>query len=247
MQPCKHRSDSRSPSAKALEAVATGMAGVALVGGFGFVLGVLPAIPFGLAGGLNGFISGARGIYDWRTRKGWLAFVADSTWGILGTSTSVVLHALNSLRTSCYSSRLSFRRNRHIYEGGFGLKSNLALTQGNVISNAGQGRGEIVESFLDNHEELHIWQQRFFGPFFQLIYFVWFPLGTLVGLAVWVRNRDESLARLVETASYYNNPFEYWAYRNDRFWPPSRAHPKVRWGNAPDAVRPQESSDRDER
>jgi hypothetical protein len=222
-----------------VEATLAGIAGATI----GFVVGLLAfgifAIPAAIVAGLNGLVSGVRGIYDWRSAKGWIAFLADSTWALLGTTMSLVVHGINALKgDSRYQVRLSRRRNRHVYDSGFALKPNLALTQGNVISNAGQGRHELIETFLDNHEGLHIWQGRLLGPLFQFVYVLWFPLGVVVGFAVWLRNRKESLPALVETASYYNNPLEYWAYRNDKCWPPRRAHPKLHWGRACDDKSP---------
>jgi hypothetical protein len=208
-----------------------GLAGVVLGFATGFLAGGVLAVPAAAVAGLNGVISGARGIYDWRSVRGWLAFLADSTWALPGTAAGVALHAINAFRREAgYVSRLSVRRNRHVYESGVALKRSLALTQGNVISNAGLGRREMIESFLDNHEGFHVWQGRVFGPLFQVVYLIWFPLGALAGFAIWLANRRESLAALVETAAYYNNPFEYWAYRNDDYWPPRRAHPKLCWG-----------------
>jgi hypothetical protein len=222
-----------------VEAILVGWAGAAL----GFVTGLLAggifAVPFALVAGMNGVVSGARGVYDWRAAKGWLAFVADSSWGLLGTLGSVLVHTVNAFRRAAqYEPSLSRRRNRHVYGRGFALKPTLAFTQGNVISNARQGRRAIVESFVDNHEGLHVWQGRLFGPLFQVVYGVWFPLGALVGFAVWLRDRREPLKSLVETAAYYNNPFEYWAYRNDDYWPPIHAHSKLHWGRASPSCSP---------
>jgi hypothetical protein len=35
----------------------------------------------------------------------------------------------------------------------------------------------------------------------------------------------------VETAAYYDNPFEYWAYRNDGRWEANGAHTALKWGS----------------
>ena len=34
---------------------------------------------------------------------------------------------------------------------------------------------------------------------------------------------------LVETAAYYDNPWEVWAYRAQGNWPPANANPKLLW------------------
>ncbi|MFZ7091317.1 toxin TcdB middle/N-terminal domain-containing protein [Primorskyibacter sp. 2E233] len=181
-----------------------------------------------IMGGMNGLISGVHGIYDWTSAEGWFAFLSDSTWGLIGTSLGNVVHVINLFYGDAnYREDLSRRQNRHVYEGGFALKESFAFTQGNVISNAGQGRGAagINASFIANHEELHIWQARIFGPLFQATYIVWAVGGFIVGSVVWFFNTDEDWGSLVETAAYYDNPFEYWAYSNDNNWPPSGANP----------------------
>ena len=183
-------------------------------------------------GGMNGLVSGINGIYDWTSVDGWFAFISDSTWSLIGTSLGNVVHIINLFYDDAnYRSDLSRRQNRHVYEGGFALKEDFAFTQGNVISNAGLGQGAagIDPAFIADHEELHIWQQRFFGPIFQLTYVVWGVGGFIVGSVVWFFSADEDWWSLVETAAYYDNPFEYWAYKNDSNWPPSGANPTLTW------------------
>lgn len=220
----------------ALETALTTTAGMWLGGITGFFAGLLVGNPFGgfivgaAMGGMNGLISGMTGIYDWSSWKGWAAFASDSTWGLVGTSLGNIVHVINLFYGDAnYRSDLSRRQNRHVYEGGFALKSDFAFTQGNVISNAGQGGKGINASFIAQHEELHIWQNRIFGPLFQLTYVVWAVGGFIVGTAVWFTDTDEDWGSLVETAAYYDNPFEYWAYKNDSNWPPSGANSKLTW------------------
>jgi hypothetical protein len=46
--------------------------------------------------------------------------------------------------------------------------------------------------------------------------------GGAVGGVVWLtRRRDERFAQVVESCSYYLNPFEWWAYSRDDHWPPT--------------------------
>jgi hypothetical protein len=50
----------------------------------------------------------------------------------------------------------------------------------------------------------------------------------IVGSIVWLWHTDNGLSglgSLIETASYCDNPFEYWAYKNDSNWPPSGVNP----------------------
>lgn len=181
--------------------------------------------------GVSGLIGGVNGVYDWRSAKGWLAFVADSSWGVFGTTLANVVHMVNRLWPDAdYRRDLSARQDRHLYAGGARLKGPLAFTVGNVISNAALGRAEVNESFITNHEELHIWQSRVFGPLFLLTYISWAVAGALVATVYWGFHRDRHWATLVETVAYYDNPFEYWAYKNDHNWPPRSADPSLRWG-----------------
>jgi RHS repeat-associated protein len=198
------------------------------------VAGVFGAV----MGGMNGLISGIHGVYDWTSIDGWFAFISDSTWGLLGTSLGNIIHIVNLFWSgSNYREDLSRRQNRHVYEGGMYLKDGFAFTQGNVISNAGGNVGLDPSTpagrrrlqFIADHEELHIWQSRFFGPLFQATYIVWGIGGFLVGTVVWFFNTDEDYGSIIETAAYYDNPFEYWAYNNDNNWPPGGANPIIAW------------------
>jgi len=216
----------------ALETALTTTIGMWLGGITGFIVGGPVGLVIGaIMGGMNGLISGMTGIYDWTSIDGYLAFLSDSTWGLLGTSLGNIVHVVNLFYGDRqYRADLSHRQNRHVYEGGFALKSGFAFTQGNVISNAGQGGKGVNASFIANHEELHITQSRIFGPLFQATYIVWAVGGFIVGSIVWFFNTDEDYGSVIETAAYYDNPFEYWAYKNDSNWPPSGANPVIAWG-----------------
>jgi len=218
----------------ALETALTTTIGMWLGGITGFLVGGPIGLVIGaIMGGMNGLISGMTGIYNWASIDGWLSFLSDSTWGLLGTSLGNIVHVINLFYGNAnYRSDLSHRQNRHVYEGGFALKSDFAFTQGNVISNAGLGRGAggVNASFIAQHEELHIWQSRIFGPLFQATYIVWAVGGFLVGTVWWFFNTNQDYGSVIETAVYYDNPFEYWAYKNDNNWPPSGANPAIAWG-----------------
>lgn len=216
----------------ALETALTTTIGMWLGGITGFLVGGPIGLVVGaIMGGMNGLISGMTGIYNWKSIDGWFAFLSDSTWGLVGTSLGNIVHIINLFYGNAnYRSDLSHRQNRHVYEGGFALKSDFAFTQGNVISNAGLGGKGINASFIANHEELHIWQSRIFGPLFQATYIVWAVGGAIVGTVVWFFHTDQDYGSIIETAVYYDNPFEYWAYKNDNNWPPSGSNPVIRYG-----------------
>jgi hypothetical protein len=209
--------------------------GGAILGGAVGLPGGLPlAIATATSAGLNGVLGGRRQVYDWWTGKGWLAFAADSTWGLAGTTLGSLLHLVNLARPRAgYRADLSRRRNRHWFDRGASLRRNFAFTLGNVVSNASTGREPAAEDhrrIIDLHEDLHIWQSRVFGPLYPAVYAAWFALGLVAGTATWVvRRGSPSLFRLVETAAYYDNPFEFWAYRRTGHWEDNRADPTLKW------------------
>ena len=222
------------PVLRLAEAGLTAAAGAALGGVVGRLGGPPFAVVAGVSAGLNGAIGGHRQVYDWRTGRGWFAFLTDSTWGLVGTSLGNLANLANlPARRAGYRADLSRRRNRHVFERGVRLRRQFAVTYGNVVSNASIGRGSLGPewlSLIDRHEELHIWQSRLFGPVFQLVYALWSAAGVVVGTATWIVKRERpGLWRLIETAAYYHNPFEYWAYKRDGRWEANRAEPTLKW------------------
>ncbi|MDF1596150.1 MAG: hypothetical protein P1T08_08640 [Acidimicrobiia bacterium] len=216
-----------------LEAILTGAGGAGLAWIAGLPLGLAPATA--VIGGLNGLISGSRAIYDWRTAGGWGGYALDSSWGLIGTAGSLVLHLVQRvLPSGNYRKDLSRRRGRHVYEGGYRLKRSFATTVGNVITNADGLNGLDGASgprrrlLIDRHEMLHVWQHRWFGPLFPALYGGWAVVGAVGGLLVGLLTK-RSVAKAIFTIAYYDNPFEYWAYRRDRYWPPSGADPSLAW------------------
>ncbi len=195
-----------------------------LVGGWLHpVVGVVMAV----VAGLNGALCGWRGIYPWRRVGGWVAFVLDSTWATLPVAVSLPTH-LVGWRT--YVASMSHRRGHHVYSGGLALKPGFALTVGNVISGAGDvGRARRAK-LIDHHEAVHVWQARWFGPLYLPLYGLWAGLGALAGFALWaLRGRRQPRNAMVESCSYYMNPFEWWAYSRDDLWPPPGLHESVGW------------------
>ena len=116
---------------------------------------------------------------------------------------------------------MSFRQNRHVHGRGFQPRKGFATTLGNVINGAGDtGRARRAKLVTD-HEDVHVWQARWFGPAFPVLYIGWMVGGALAGAIVWVvARRGETFGRVVESCAYYLNPFEYWAYSRDDHWPP---------------------------
>ena len=203
-----------------LGAIAGGAPGSSIGGPAGMVVG---AVIGGVMGGMNGLISGVHGIYDWASIDGWFAFFSDSTWSLLGTSLGNVVHIINLFYSdSNYRHDLSHRQNRHVYEGGFALKSDFAFTSGQRDQQRRPGRER-------NQRRVHR-QPRGAAHLAAAVLRPDLP-GHLRGLgrrrihrresSIGCSTRDEDWGSLVETAAYYDNPFEYWAYNNDTNWPPA--------------------------
>ena len=173
----------------AVEAAAAGVGSAALGG--------LVLYPFGLAplgafiAGANGVISGWRGIYDWRRGAGWAGVALDATWGMVGITGSLGVHLLNRFRGDAgYLPQLSVRQGRHVYRRGFSPRKKFAFTVGNTITNVGAIEDPRRRSLIEVHEGLHVWQQRWFGPIFPIVYGVWMAGGAITGGIVWLRHRD---------------------------------------------------------
>ena len=232
MEPAARRSipARRSSSAAAAEAI-----GIALLGGaLGFEAGRLLATPVGAVTGvvaaLNGAVGGWRGVYAWRRPTGWLAFVLDSTWSTPPVLLGLVAHVVALLRDGGYDRSLSARLNRHVYRRGAHLQAGYVFTIGNVISSAGDVDQPRRRKLIVDHEDVHIWQARWWGPAYLVAYLAWSALGALGGVLTWLRRgRREPIGKVVRSVSYYMNPFEWWAYCRDDLWPPSGLLADVGW------------------
>lgn len=202
------------------EAGLAAVAGAALGAATGGLVGL--AVPGALVGGLNGAISGHRQVYDWASPTGVAAFVLDSTWALASTASGLVAHAVGAVRGDPgYAPELSRRRNRHVYRRGFQPRRNFAITLGNVVNGAGDLSRPRRAKLVTDHEHVHVWQARLFGPAFPVLYAGWMAGGAVAGGMVWVvGRRDQPLGKVVESCAYYLNPFEWWAYSRDDHWPP---------------------------
>jgi hypothetical protein len=216
-----------SAAAHGMEAAAVASAGAVIGWLSGSWLHASVGIVMAAVAGVNGAVAGARGIYAWRRVSGWVAFVLDSSWAALPVAVSLPTH-LAGRRT--YVAALSRRRNHFVYSGGVALKPGFALTLGNVISGAGDVSRSRRAKLIEEHEAVHVWQARWFGPLYLPLYGLWAGLGALAGLVLWAtRGRRQPRNAIVESCSYYMNPFEWWAYSRDDLWPPPGLHESVGW------------------
>lgn len=218
------------------EALAAGWAGAAIGATTGWLLAAaLDAddhTPLVLGGALvawaNGLIGGARQIYEWRSPRGWLAFVLDSSWALLPTSAALTAHAVARVQRGGggYVAAWSARQNRHVYLRGLRVRRGFLVTVGNTVNGVGVLDGQR-RHIVDDHEQVHVWQARWFGPLFPLLYGGWLVAGTALGVPVWaarrVLHKPGSLRAVVDVLGYYANPFEWWAYSREGRWPPPGA------------------------
>ncbi|MEL6892095.1 MAG: hypothetical protein AAFP84_10900 [Actinomycetota bacterium] len=208
-----------------LSAVFVGLAAAALA------LEAWLPVAAAVIGGVNGVLSGWRGIYDWSCRDGFIAFVLDSTWSIVMTAAAVFANGVALVqRDAGYVPQLSERKNQHVHERGFMPRKGFAITLGNVIGGAGDPGLARKRKLVTDHESVHCWQARWFGPLYPVLYVGWLVLGGAVGAVWWAAaRRGDSFPKVVETASYYLNPFEWWAYSRHGYWPPKGKVADMGW------------------
>ena len=215
-----------------VETAATAVSGAALAGAVWSLVDL--AVAAAIVGGANGVVSGARRTYQWRSPRGWLAFVLDSTWALVTTAGALVAHVIATLQRSPrnYVGELSQRQNRHVYERGYTLRRGFMLTVGNVVNGAGTTahHNPRRRHVVLHHEDVHVWQTRWFGPLFPVIYGAWWVIGSLAALGLWLARRPaEGLRRTIDSVAYYCNPFEWWAYSREGRWPPTQAVKRFVW------------------
>ena len=225
-------------SARIGEAVVVASAGAALGGAVGWAIHPAVGVAAASVAASNGAVSGWRGTYAWRRPAGVIAFVLDSTWATLPMAGALVAHIVAAVRHGGgHAPELGHRQNRHVYREGACLKRGYAFTIGNVISAAGDVDRPRRRRLITDHEDVHVWQSRWFGPLYPVIYGLWAAVGAAGGVVVWlVRRRREPLGKVIESCAYYLNPFEWWAYSRDDHWPPGGKVTGLGWKRA--AVRP---------
>ncbi len=211
------------------EAVAVGVFGGAFAAAVGAPLGL--AVPLGVVGAANGAICGWRRVYDWSCSNGLVAFALDSTWSLPMTAAGLASQALGrARRRPGYVASLSRRSNRMVFQRGFVPRRGFAMTVGNVVSGAGDTSQPRRRRLVTDHEDVHVWQARWFGPLYPLLYGTWMIGGGACGVVVWMlRRREAPFTKVVESCAYYLNPFEWWAYSRDDHWPPSGKVPGLGW------------------
>jgi len=223
--------------AKLLESIGLGALGATIA--VGFASGVDRIVDAGptltvtaaVVGGLNGAVGGWRRIYSWQCSDGVLAFVLDSSWALLTTSAGLFANGVAALqRNAGYADELSERQNRQVFRRGFVPRRGYAITLGNVIGGVGDTSLARKRRLVTDHEAVHVWQARWFGPFYVALYAGWMIVGGAVGAVWWLLGRrSDPFVKVVETTAYYLNPFEWWAYSRHGYWPPSGKIADMGW------------------
>ena len=212
------------------EAVAAALAAGTLAGVAGRVIG---STRLGVVvGAASGAVAGWRGIYDWKSRRGVVAFVLDHTWGLITTTAGLAALLVNRFTDDGFEPSLSERQNRMVHRGGFVLRRGFAVTFGYVVNGAAGRDGELTErrrKLVTHHEDVHVWQARWWGPLYPAGYLLWATGGALAALVRRALGRDSDLARAADEWSYYRNPFEWHAYTRDDNWPPAGVDPERVW------------------
>ncbi|HEX3132851.1 MAG TPA: hypothetical protein VHX44_04620, partial [Planctomycetota bacterium] len=149
-----------------------------------------------VVGAFTGFMDGGHQIHR---ASGLFPFPLDVTWGLTGSCNSTFVHLWNFADATYVPSP---RDDSHQYTGGFRIEASAVFTQGSVMSN--------YKSSVFDHELLHTYQSRVWGPLFTIGYLLWMALtilpGLLVGAVVGVG------ADGVRIWTYENNPHEALAY-----------------------------------
>jgi len=194
-----------------------------------------------VVGLLHGLVAGRRRVYDWSTRRGRAAFVLDHTWALPTTAAGLVVLGLSGLRERItgvppgYEPSLSERQNRMVHREGLVLRRGFAVTIGTVVNGAAGRDGVLTErrrKLVTDHEDVHVWQQRVFGPLYPIAYISWFVGGVIVSLVRRVTSRSERpLSTEIDRFAYYRNPFEWHAYTCDANWPPHGVDPASVWAD----------------
>lgn len=155
-------------------------------------------------GAFTGMMDGLWQTHQW-AGPGVVAFALDETWGLAGSTDGDLIHLVNF--TWGDHAVGETRTDAHRYNSGFALQSGFAFTQGAVMSSNPRPAGSPVF----RHENVHVWQNRAFGPTFILSYIVWFILFLIPGLIYGVASGAGASPGILGS-SYFSQPWETWAY-----------------------------------
>lgn len=186
-------------------------------------------------GALSGAVAGRYRIYDLATGRGRRALIVDHTWALATTTAGVLVAAADLALGSPVERSLSERQNRLVFTRGAVVRRGFAISIGYTVSGAAGTEGRLTprrRRLVTDHEDVHIWQARRWGPIYPLAYGTWLLIGGVIGFRRWWRDRrtsGRSLMSHLDATAYYCNPFEWSAYTEDRNWPPGGVDPALVW------------------
>lgn len=155
-------------------------------------------------GAFGGMMDGIFRIHRWKG-FGVLTFLADYTWGLVGSFLACLIHIVN---TGWGDHSDHEREGGHLYKSGFRLAGGFAHTQGNVMSNMGESG---PDSGLGKHEKTHTLQNRIFGPFFVLGALAWAVIMFIPGMIAGGASNDATVGDGIFSFCYRNSIWEAWA------------------------------------
>ena len=135
---------------------------------------------------------------------------------------ALAVHALSRRGDPGYLPELSRRQGRHVYRHGFSPRKRFAFTVGNTITNARDIEDESRRQLIERHEGLHVWQQRWFGPLFPLVYGLWMVGGAVTGSVVWMFHRDRKRGRSSSNGTRTTTTRSSTGPTPPTAWPPAR-------------------------
>jgi hypothetical protein len=158
-------------------------------------------------GAAHGAITGAFGTYDLSSPTGYLAFIADTTWGLSQTTLGVGGIAIAGIGGGSVNQGLSDRTNVLATEnavfGGGGVSLGPYIFAGSTFAS---------DPELFRHESFHTLQNRIFGPIFT---FTVIPLTIISNIitAIGAPTTNPAFVDAGETPNFDNwiNPWEAWA------------------------------------
>lgn len=189
-----------------------------------------------MIGALSGALAGRYRIYDLTTGRGRRALIADHSWALATTTAGVIAAGADLALGSPIEHSLSEGQNRLVFTRGVVARRGFALSIGYVVSGAADSEGRVTprrRRLVTDHEDVHIWQARRWGPLYPFVYGIWLIVGGMVGWRRWWSGRrtsDRTLMSHLDATAYYCNPFEWRAYTADRNWPPAGIDPALVWG-----------------
>ena len=147
---------------------------------------------------------------------------------------TAVAASLGAVLGATVEDSLSRRQNRLVFERGLVTRPGFALSLGYVVSGAADRHGVVTarrRQLVTDHEDVHIWQARRWGPLYPTLYALWMVGGFFFGLQRWWAQGSSgpSVMTHIDAAAYYSNPFEWRAYTEDGNWPPATADPTLVW------------------